>query len=236
MNVISPELALIDPDLAAHARALLPEPGQFRPASHTSPSLPGIRPAQRRTPSPRRFAAARVDPPIPSPSRHIVAAMVCLATTAVGSARVHADETPARVHDSDWRANRASDARSTTGTTRTHLHVAGRAWRRDLQDRDSPRHAIDLSSDHPEPRARTPSRVTPHAWPIHVDGDAAFRESIPQRARSSSRRRDIPSLFDLNETSFLSAPRGRDASHPAGWRTRHGSHGARAGIDRRSSR
>jgi hypothetical protein len=33
MTTISPELALIDPQLAAAARALLPDPGQFRPAS-----------------------------------------------------------------------------------------------------------------------------------------------------------------------------------------------------------
>lgn len=33
MSAISPELALIDPQLAAAARALLPDPGQFRPAA-----------------------------------------------------------------------------------------------------------------------------------------------------------------------------------------------------------
>jgi hypothetical protein len=32
MSAITPELALIDPELAAAARALLPEPGAFRPA------------------------------------------------------------------------------------------------------------------------------------------------------------------------------------------------------------
>lgn len=83
MHVISPELALIDPDLAAHARALLPEPGQFRPASHPAPAVSLLRPAQRRAPSPHgsqqltsigRYRRRRAT----------VVSMACMATIAVG--------------------------------------------------------------------------------------------------------------------------------------------------------
>lgn len=62
MSTITPELALIDPELAAAARALLPEPGAFRPAwstrgqSGSTPGAPLTPPAtlESVTPKPRR--------------------------------------------------------------------------------------------------------------------------------------------------------------------------------------
>jgi hypothetical protein len=79
MTSISPELALVDPELAARARALLPEPGCFVPASRGSvvfaaaaqalvAPVPGI-PKQRRLP----------------PSLQMTCAAVALAVGAVGA-------------------------------------------------------------------------------------------------------------------------------------------------------
>ena len=42
MTAISPELALVDPDLAAAAGALLHAPGEFRPAWRTGQSVPAV--------------------------------------------------------------------------------------------------------------------------------------------------------------------------------------------------
>jgi hypothetical protein len=60
-EAISPELALVDPELAAAARALLPGPGEFRPAWHTQPAAPAqpaadVQPARRRARHVRRAA------------------------------------------------------------------------------------------------------------------------------------------------------------------------------------
>jgi hypothetical protein len=55
---VSPELALVDPELAAAARALLPGPGQFRPAwkaqapAPARPASPGQRAASEQTSGP----------------------------------------------------------------------------------------------------------------------------------------------------------------------------------------
>jgi hypothetical protein len=78
MTTISPELALIDPQLAAAARALLPDPGQFRPAS-------GLRAyAGMRLPLPRKPLET---PPTTGPThraRH-VAAVCVLAAAAIAA-------------------------------------------------------------------------------------------------------------------------------------------------------
>jgi hypothetical protein len=58
MSAVSPELALVDPDLAARLRSTLPDPGCFVPAS-----LPSLRPPRRvapvPAPAPRRAAPRR---------------------------------------------------------------------------------------------------------------------------------------------------------------------------------
>ena len=56
MTLVSPELALVDPALAASARAALPEPGCFRPASAP------------RVPAPRRDQMPAIPGPVESPS------------------------------------------------------------------------------------------------------------------------------------------------------------------------
>jgi hypothetical protein len=95
MTTITPELALIDPELAAAARALLPEPGRFRPASCALPapaeSLRAPLPPLTAVPLPPLSAqpAARAQPGsahVPRSRRVAYAAsFACIATIAVGA-------------------------------------------------------------------------------------------------------------------------------------------------------
>jgi len=77
MSTITPELALIDPELAAAARALLPEPGAFRPAWRTQPTIL----ARLSTPAPPA-AGARASRRHARRSRRVVLVVCTLAIVA----------------------------------------------------------------------------------------------------------------------------------------------------------
>lgn len=88
-EAISPELALVDPELAAAARALLPGPGEFRPAFRTQPAALR-RPAALTPPPPSAEPAVRDRPARFHPRRvrrvALVAACTLATVAAVGGA------------------------------------------------------------------------------------------------------------------------------------------------------
>jgi hypothetical protein len=82
---ISPELALVDRDLAARARALLPEPGCFVPASRAVGAAPA--PAFAPHPAPSRRSRRRL-PPLRT-GAWALAGSAAVATGALGIVRLH---------------------------------------------------------------------------------------------------------------------------------------------------
>ena len=87
---ISPELALVDPDLAARARAALPDPGSFR-----TPTFQSVEPSPR--PSVAEQAPARDEGhrPYPMWARLTAALWLLVLGILIGGAAIpHAQDTP----------------------------------------------------------------------------------------------------------------------------------------------
>ncbi len=85
---LSPELALIDPELAARARAALPEPGSFG----ARPSRPASRPVETVAPAPAATESTR---PYPLWARVTAALWLLVLGILIGGAAIpHAQDTP----------------------------------------------------------------------------------------------------------------------------------------------
>jgi hypothetical protein len=85
---LSPELALIDPELAARARAALPEPGSFG----ARPSRPAPRPVESVAPAPVVVESSR---PYPLWARVTAALWLLVLGILIGGAAIpHAQDTP----------------------------------------------------------------------------------------------------------------------------------------------
>jgi hypothetical protein len=88
---LSPELALIDPELAARARAALPEPGSFG----RRPSRPAARPVEPIAPAPAATAATESTRPYPVWARVTAALWLLVLGILIGGAAIpHAQDTP----------------------------------------------------------------------------------------------------------------------------------------------
>jgi hypothetical protein len=85
---LSPELALIDPELAARARAALPEPGSFG----ARPSRPAPRPVEAVATAPAAVESTR---PYPLWARVTAALWLLVLGILIGGAAIpHAQDTP----------------------------------------------------------------------------------------------------------------------------------------------
>jgi hypothetical protein len=85
---LSPELALIDPELAARARAALPAPGSFG----ARPSRPAPRPVATVAPAPAAMESSR---PYPIWARVTAALWLLVLGILIGGAAIpHAQDTP----------------------------------------------------------------------------------------------------------------------------------------------
>jgi hypothetical protein len=131
MSVISPELALIDPELAAAASATLHEPGQFRPASSARPTPAQVEPALR---APASGEQKRPEPVVVRPrarrrSRRVVlagGASVVLATVAlvVVSGVLGEQPSPPVVDEAAIRAQTQASARRDAAESRLYAWPA----------------------------------------------------------------------------------------------------------------
>jgi len=108
---LSPELALIDPELAARARAALPEPGSFG----KRPSRPAARPIETVTPAPAVSDSAR---PYPIWARVTAALWLLVLGILIGGAAIpHAQDTPRVLPPSEDSATICKPAPKPTGPT-----------------------------------------------------------------------------------------------------------------------
>lgn len=126
---ISPELALVDPELAAAARGLLPGPGRFRPASDTHLTAPGTAHGRLRPPAAAPPASAAARPRTQRARRTVTrvalsAAAAAIAVGAVGAAVFQWHRAPSPVSALAPRTALGSHAARRERTARTYTWPA----------------------------------------------------------------------------------------------------------------
>jgi hypothetical protein len=108
---LSPELALIDPELAARARAALPDPGSFG----ARPSRPGPRPVAAAAPATAATESAR---PYPIWARVTAALWLLVLGILIGGAAIpHAQDMPRVLPPSETPPTICKPAPKPTGPT-----------------------------------------------------------------------------------------------------------------------